>query len=146
MVITPRLRTTPAPHLFQLLQQPVRVLQQVLHAVHQAPVRPQPQLVHDVVHGDEVAHVEGHVVAEVLRGRVEVRHVEAAAVLRPQEEAVLLQDVRVGALSGAGGPVTSWIVQRPIASAWECVCWREGVSVSPEWNTLAYIKNCISQF
>ena len=76
------------PHL-----QPVQVLHEVLHAVDQPPVRSVLQLGHDVVEGDEVADVQGHVVVEDLRGGVQVDDLERALLRR----AVRLQ---LGAVRG----------------------------------------------
>ena len=75
--------------LVQILLEPIHILEQVFHAVHQPAVRAELQLVHDVVDGYQIPHVERHLVAEVLRGRVEIRDVYPATVLRPHREAVL---------------------------------------------------------
>jgi len=75
----------------QILLEPIHVLEQVFHAVHQTAVRAEFQLVHDVVHGYQIPHVERHLVTEVFGGGIEVRDVDATPVLRSHREAVLFR-------------------------------------------------------
>jgi hypothetical protein len=61
---------------------PVHILQEVLHAVYEAAVRPELQFVHDVVDRYQIANVERHVVAEMLGRGIEIRDVHASAMPR----------------------------------------------------------------
>jgi len=84
----------------QRLRQEVEVLHQELEAVDQAAVGAQAQLLHHVLQRDELADVQVRLVAERLRGRVEV-DVEAAP---PRVLQVLDQRVAEGRLARARGP------------------------------------------
>ena len=75
--------------LVQILLEPIHILEEVFHAVHQSAVRAEFQLDHDVVDGYQIPDVERHLVSEVFGGRVEIRDVYPATVLRSHREAVL---------------------------------------------------------
>lgn len=59
--------------------QPVQIGLQVLHAVQQAAVGPQPQRVHHVAQTHQLAHVHGALVRQTLVGRVQVHYRHAPA-------------------------------------------------------------------